>query len=62
MKIVNVDPTGASRVIGDTGQIVAHGDEAEVDDAELAERLLEQKTIWAKPTTKAAKAAIKEGS
>lgn len=62
MRIVNVDPTGATRVIGDTGQTVAHGEEVEVGDAELAERLLEQKTIWARPTTKAAKAAIKEGS
>lgn len=59
MRIVNVDPTGASRVIADTGQTVDHGDEVEVDDA-LAERLLEQSTVWARPTTKAAKAAAKE--
>lgn len=62
MKIVNIDPTGASREIGDTGQIVAHGEEVEVDDSALAERLLEQTTVWARPATKAAKAAAKEGS
>lgn len=59
MKIVNIDPTGADREIADTGQIVAHGEEAEVDTA-LAERLLEQGDVWTRPTTKAAKAA-KEG-
>lgn len=59
MKIVNIDPTGADRVIGDTGQLVAHGEEAEVD-AELAERLLEQSDVWDRPTTKAAKAAGKD--
>jgi len=60
MRIVNVDPTGASRVIADTGQTVDHGGEVDVDDAALAERLLEQSTVWARPTTKAAKAAAKE--
>ena len=56
MRLVNVDPTGAARMIGDTGQTVAHGDEVEVD-SDLGERLLEQSDIWARPTTKAAKAA-----
>lgn len=54
-KVVNVDPTGASREIADTGQVVAFGEEVEVDSA-LADRLLEQ-SVWARPTTKAAKAA-----
>jgi hypothetical protein len=57
-RIVNVDPAGATRTIGDTGQTVAHGDEVEVD-SDLAERLLEQ-DVWARPTTKAAKKAEKE--
>lgn len=56
MRIVNIDPTGADRVIGETGEFVAHGAEVEVD-ADLGERLLEQSTVWARPTTKAAKAA-----
>lgn len=60
MKIVNIDPTSADREIGETGQLVAHGAEVEVD-AELGERLLEQSDIWARSTAKAAKAA-KEGS
>ena len=59
MRIVNIDPTGADRTIGVTGQTVAHGAEVEVD-SELGERLLEQSDVWARPTTKAAKAA-KEG-
>lgn len=59
MKVVNIDPTGADREIGETGQVVAHGAEVEVD-ADLGERLLEQTDVWARPTTKAAKAA-KEG-
>lgn len=59
MKVVNVDPTGADRIIGDTGELVRHGAEADVD-SDLAERLLEQSDVWARPTTKAAKAA-KEG-
>lgn len=60
MRIVNIDPTGADRIIADTGQNVPHGEEAEVD-GDLAERLLAQSDVWARPTTKAAKAA-KEGS
>lgn len=60
MRIVNIDPTGADREIGETGEIVPHGAEADVD-SELADRLLEQSDVWARPTTKAAK-AVKEGS
>jgi hypothetical protein len=58
-RIVNVDPTRATRVIGDTDQSVPFGEEVEVD-SELAERLLEQDTVWARPTAKAAKQAEKE--
>lgn len=60
MRIVNIDPTGASRIIPDVGE-VAHGADIEVD-ADLGERLLEQTDVWARPTTKAAKTAAKEGS
>ena len=55
-RIVNIDPTGAAREIIDTGDFVAHGESVEVP-TELAERLLEQETVWARPTTKAARAA-----
>lgn len=59
-RIVNVDPTHATREIADTGQSVAFGEEVEIEDNELAESLLEQSTVWARPTTKAAKKAEKE--
>lgn len=58
-KIVLIDPLEGERTIAATGQTVAHGEEVEVD-SELAESLLEQSDVWARPTTKAAKAA-KEG-
>jgi len=58
VRVVNVEPTRATLEIADTGQIVAYGEEVEVE-AELGERLLEQKS-WARPTTKAAKRAEKE--
>lgn len=61
--IVCVDPLateGAVRTIAATGQDAAYGDEIEIEDSELAERLLEQETVWARPTKKAAKAAEKE--
>lgn len=57
MRIVNIDPTGAGRIIADTGQYVEHGDDVDVEDRELAERLLEQSDVWVRPTTKAAKEA-----
>lgn len=57
--IVNVCPTGQDREIEATGQIVAFGDSVEIDDSGLAESLLEQVEVWARPTTNAAKAAKK---
>jgi len=42
--------------IADTGQVVRRGDTVEVE-AGLAERLDEQPSNWAKPTTSAAKNA-----
>lgn len=57
--IVNICPTGQDREIEATGQIVAFGDSVEIDDAELADSLLEQVEVWARPTTNAAKAAKK---
>lgn len=58
-RIVNVDPTRQPRTIADTGQTAAFGEEIEIEDAELAERLLEQSEVWARPTSKAAKTAEK---
>lgn len=61
-RIVCNDPnaTGDSALeIAETGQVVAYGEEVEIEDPELAERLLEQ-DIWVRPTTKAAKVAKKE--
>ncbi|HEX8781153.1 MAG TPA: hypothetical protein VF728_08320 [Nocardioides sp.] len=60
VRIVNVDPTRATREIADTGQVVAYGEEVEIEDSDLAERLLEQEQVWARPTTKSAKQAEKE--
>lgn len=73
MKIVNVSETRATLEIADTGQLVAYGEEVEVEDAELAgaapsgtqgkegydpgSGLLAQADVWAKPTTNRAKAA-----
>ena len=62
VRIVCIDPNavaGSVRVI-ETGQEAAFGDEFEVEDSDLAERLLEQTDVWARPTTKTAKAAKKE--
>lgn len=44
--VVNICPTGADRVIAETGQLALHGEAVEVT-AELAERLLAQSTVWA---------------
>jgi len=62
VRIVCVDPNavaGFPRVI-ETGQEAEFGSEIEVDDSDLAERLLEQEAVWNRPTTKAAKAAEKK--
>lgn len=53
VRIVCVDPLaveGATRTIGATGQEAAYGEEIEVEDSELAERLLEQEPVWARPS------------
>jgi hypothetical protein len=62
VRIVCIDPNAVEaypRVIAATGQVVVCGEEVEVDDADLAAALLEQDVVWARPTTKAAKAAEK---
>ncbi len=59
MRIVNIDPTGGTREIADTGQTVAVGEEVDVENEDLAHRLLEQTDVWARPTTKVAKAIEK---
>lgn len=61
MRIVNVNETGQGLEIAATGQYVEFGEEVEIDNADLAERLIAS-GLWARPTTKAAKAATKEGS
>ncbi len=62
VRIVCIDPNAvetAPRIIAITGQVAVCGDEIEVEDADLAAALLEQDVVWARPTTKAAKAAEK---
>lgn len=61
MRIVNVNETQQGLEIAATGQYVEFGEEVEIDNADLAERLIAS-GLWARPTTKAAKAASKEGS
>lgn len=61
-RIVLVDPVGGGREIADTGQFVEFGEEVEIEDADVAAALLEQENVWARPTTKAAKKAEKEGA
>lgn len=61
MRIINVSDTHASLIIADTDQEVAFGEEVEVEDAKLADSLIAS-GLWARPTTKAARAATKEGS
>lgn len=58
-KVVYIGPHADGVGIAEAGVWAEPGEAVEVD-TELAERLLEQDT-WARPTTKAAKAA-KEGS
>lgn len=63
VRIVCVDPNARPedpRVILATGQPAAYGEEIEVEDSDLAESLLLQEAVWARPTTKAAKAAEKD--
>lgn len=59
-RLVNVSETQQGLEIAATGQYVEFGEEVEVDNADLADRLVAS-GLWAKTTTKAAKAA-KEGS
>lgn len=62
MKLVNVNETQQGLEIAATGQYVEFGEEVEIDNAALADRLVAS-GLWAKTTTKAAKeAAAKEGS
>lgn len=58
-KIVYTGPHAEGVAIAEAGVWAEPGEPVEID-SDLAERLLEQET-WARPTTKAAKAA-KEGS
>lgn len=60
-RLTNTNPLGSGLEIAATGQFVEFGDEVEVDDKDLAERLIETGN-FARSTTKAAKAAAKEGS
>ena len=60
VRLVNVNEAGGGLEVVDTGQYAEVGEEIEVDDADLAERLIAS-GLWARPTTKAAKTA-KEGS
>lgn len=61
MKLVNVSETQQGLEIAATGQYVEFGEEVDVDNAALADKLVAS-GLWAKTTTKAAKAATKEGS
>ena len=60
VRLVNVNELGHGLEIVATGQYVEFGDDVEVD-ADLAESLVAS-GLWARPTTKAAKAATKEGN
>lgn len=60
-RLVNVNPLGHGLEIVATGQYAEFGEELDVDDADLVESLVAS-GLWARPTTKAAKAATKEGS
>jgi hypothetical protein len=61
VRIVNVNELGGPLEIVATGQTAEFGEEIDVDDADLAESLIES-GLWARPTTKVAKAAAKEGT
>lgn len=60
-RLVNVNELGHGLEIAATGQYAEYGEEIDVEDAGLADRLIASGQ-WARPTTKAAKAATKEGS
>lgn len=60
-RLVNVNELGHGLEIIATGQYAEFGEEIDVDDADLVESLVASGQ-WARPTTKAAKAATKEGS
>lgn len=63
VRIVCVDPNSRQedpRVILATGQSAAYGEEVEIEDSDLADSLLLQESVWARPTTKAAKDAVKD--
>lgn len=61
MKLVNVNETQQGLEIAATGQYVEFGEEVDIDNADLADRLVAS-GLWAKATSKAAKAATKEGN
>lgn len=61
VRIVNVNETQAGLEIAATGQYAEFGEEIDVEDSALADRLVAS-GLWAKTTSKAAKAASKEGS
>jgi hypothetical protein len=61
VKIVNTNETGQGLEIAATGQFVEFGEEVEIDNAALADKLIAS-GLWAKTTTKAAKAAKEEGN
>lgn len=61
VKLVNVSETQTGLEIAATGQNVEFGEEVDIDNAALADKLVAS-GLWARSTTKAAKAATKEGS
>lgn len=62
VRIVNVSETQQGLEIAATGQYAEFGEEVDVEDSGLADRLVAS-GLWARTTTKAAKeAAAKEGS
>lgn len=62
MKLVNVNESQQGLEIAATGQYVEYGEEVDIDNTALADKLVAS-GLWARATTKAAKeAATKEGS
>lgn len=61
MKVTYIGPHAEGVTIADTAVFAKPGETVEVE-TELAERLLEQDTNWARPATKAAKVAEKENA
>lgn len=59
VSIVYVGPSYEGVEIAETGQLALPGKPIEVEDSELAERLLEQ-DIWARPNTNAAADAARQ--